>query len=371
MVGNGRSAVTGIAAPQRTAAGAPPNRIDALNIALLMVSAVAAVVLPFELFLFSYAVLGPLHYLTEISWLHDKKYYATGKYDVGLLVAISLILTVSLFVQQASGGPQWIADTIGFDQLERYTAHMIFIGIVAAACFAFLSKPEHKLIGVGVAIALTAVSSRMLVLLGVFLPTLIHVFLFTSIFMLYGALRSRSVTGYLAVALHLLIPVVLLFVLPSGSEITTTQYGADAYNEGFAGLNQAIFNFEVLLSQDYSGLANELGKPVENLTYSDLIFESDQGIAIQRFIAFAYTYHYLNWFSKTEIIRWHAVPRSRFLVVVVVAFASVALYAIDYSLGFKWLFLLSFLHVMLELPLNWVSFTGIFRELSGRLRPVR
>ena len=86
-----------------------------------------------------------------------------------------------------------------------------------------------------------------------------------------------------------------------------------------------------------------------------------------RFIAFACTYHYLNWFSKTEVIRWHAVPRPRFIAVVVVAAISVALYAVDYSLGFKWLFLMSFMHVMLEFPLNWVSATGIFQELKSRV----
>jgi hypothetical protein len=26
---------------------------------------------------------------------------------------------------------------------------------------------------------------------------------------------------------------------------------------------------------------------------------------VQSFIAFAYTYHYLNWFSKTSIIKWN------------------------------------------------------------------
>src|ERR1043165_8502495 len=43
----------------------------------MIFSCVAAFVLPFELFLFSYAVLGPLHYLTEISWLHDRKYFGS------------------------------------------------------------------------------------------------------------------------------------------------------------------------------------------------------------------------------------------------------------------------------------------------------
>src|SRR3984885_2522166 len=49
--------------------------IDLANIVLMIISCVAAFLLPFELFLFSYAVLGPLHYLTEISWLHDRSYF--------------------------------------------------------------------------------------------------------------------------------------------------------------------------------------------------------------------------------------------------------------------------------------------------------
>ena len=49
--------------------------INLANIILMLVSCAIAFVLPFELFLFSYAVLGPLHYLTEISWLHKSNYY--------------------------------------------------------------------------------------------------------------------------------------------------------------------------------------------------------------------------------------------------------------------------------------------------------
>ncbi|MCC6181260.1 MAG: hypothetical protein IT237_05450 [Bacteroidia bacterium] len=49
-----------------------PNQINYANIGLMIISAFLAFLLPFELFLFSYAVLGPLHYLTEIGWLHKK-----------------------------------------------------------------------------------------------------------------------------------------------------------------------------------------------------------------------------------------------------------------------------------------------------------
>ena len=344
-------------------------RVDSLNVMLLGLSAIAAVMLPFELFLFSYAVLGPLHYLTEISWLHDKKYYATGRYDVVWLVVLSLVLTIFYFISLESGGLAWIRDNIGFDRYQRIQAHLIFVGLASGAIFAFVKSFGMKLIGIGVAIMLTALSSRMVIVFGVFVPTLVHVFVFTSIFMLYGALKSGSRIGYLTVALHLLIPLLLFFVGPADSIVETTQYGREAYQEGFLGLNQEFFNFDYFSSRSYESVTNELGKGRTELTDADLIFDSSEGVALMRFIAFAYTYHYLNWFSKTAVIGWHAVPKPRFLVVVIAAIASVALYAIDYSLGFKWLFLLSFMHVMLEFPLNWVSFTGIFREVRARVVP--
>src|ERR1043165_9571235 len=58
----------------------------------MIFSCVAAFVLPFELFLFSYAVLGPLHYLTEISWLHKRQYFSSGKYDYIFLVVLAVVL---------------------------------------------------------------------------------------------------------------------------------------------------------------------------------------------------------------------------------------------------------------------------------------
>ena len=44
----------------------------------MFLSAIGAFFLPFEVFLFAYAFLGPLHYLTEISWLHDRNIFLKG-----------------------------------------------------------------------------------------------------------------------------------------------------------------------------------------------------------------------------------------------------------------------------------------------------
>ena len=42
---------------------------DAVHGGLMLAALAAAYVLPFELLLLSYAILGPAHYFTEISWL--------------------------------------------------------------------------------------------------------------------------------------------------------------------------------------------------------------------------------------------------------------------------------------------------------------
>lgn len=63
------------------------TQVNYMNIGLMILSCIIAFFLPFELFLFSYAVLGPLHYLTEISWLHKRNYFSPGKSDYLLLGA--------------------------------------------------------------------------------------------------------------------------------------------------------------------------------------------------------------------------------------------------------------------------------------------
>jgi len=96
--------------------------------------------------------------------------------------------------------------------------------------------------------------------------------------------------------------------------------------------------------------------------YASIIYNSTIGIMLMRFIAFAYMYHYLNWFSKTEVIRWHKVPKIRFAAVLLIWLSACGLYAYNYALGLSFLFFLSFTHVLLEFPLNMVSIVGRGKE---------
>jgi hypothetical protein len=88
-------------------------------------------------------------------------------------------------------------------------------------------------------------------------------------------------------------------------------------------------------------------------------------VPVMRLVAFAYTYHYLNWFSKTSIIGWHHVTKRRAAVIVGAWLLAVGVYAFDYATGLSVLYVLSVLHVLLEFPLNHQTFAGIGTELRA------
>src|ERR1700744_5225956 len=70
------------------------NRINYYNILAMLASACLAVLIPFELVLLSYAILGPAHYLTEISWLKGGQFFTLKKYDYLFIVTILILALV-------------------------------------------------------------------------------------------------------------------------------------------------------------------------------------------------------------------------------------------------------------------------------------
>ncbi|MFN2517319.1 MAG: hypothetical protein ABR556_14010, partial [Pyrinomonadaceae bacterium] len=175
--------------------------------------------------------------------------------------------------------------------------------------------------------------------------TIIHVLIFTGAFILHGAMRSKSTSGILSLAVFLFCAMAFFFYAPPTAGHHIDPYVRNSYRS-FNALNAELIK---LFRLGQGASASE-------------VYESEGGVMIMRLIAFAYTYHYLNWFSKTSIIKWHEVPRSRIAGMVVVWLASLALYAYNYDTGMAILYFLSILHVMLEFPLNHRTFAGIGRE---------
>jgi hypothetical protein len=319
---------------------ATENGINLTNIALMIISTVIAFIIPFKLFLFVYAVLGPLHYLTEISWLDKRNFFIKQKMQIWPYVVVALLLTVALFNEKSA--------------LRYYSVSLIMCVVVYTLCLVFSGKNSLSLI-VSVLVLIIAIAIKadkiMLLILsfGVFLPTIVHVFLFTGLFVLLGAIKTKSLTGFISLGVFILCAVSFVFIhIPNSEILSSLEKGY--VQKYFSVLNQSLAN---VFNIDFKQGSND-------------IFEKPGFIAIQRFIAFAYTYHYLNWFSKTSVIKWHEVSKSRLGVIAILWMVSVVFYYIDFRLGFMVLFLLSMVHVFLELPLNVHSIKGIVSGIKNR-----
>jgi len=313
-----------------------PEQVNFLNIGLMIASAAAAFVLPFELFLFSYAVLGPLHYLTQISWLHTRGYFTTGKNDYLLLVALCVCIGLLKFVVSGVDAEGWATTTV-----------MVAFG--AAAAFAFARSLWVKgalVVGAFVIAQFVSDVESARVLFATFVPTIIHVYVFTAAFILFGALRSRSASGLASLGVFAACSASFFLVTTTAGRPLGT-YVMNSYSS-FEGVNVAL--------AAWLGFgAMERGPEV---------YTSATGVMLMRFIAFAYTYHFLNWFSKTSVIQWHKIPRPWAIANVCLWLTSLVLYWWDYRIGMLTLFTLSFLHVFLELPLDVRTFVGIGQELA-------
>lgn len=312
------------------------NTIHHLNTILILVSCLISYVIPFELFLFSYGILGPLHYLTEIGWLHKKQYFTKGKYDFIFLIITCLILVYWNYNPPEIKHHGWVADII-------LLSLSVSIGLV------FIKDWLYRFILFFISLIFISVannSSYYFTWIAIFLPTIIHVFVFTWLFMIYGVLKEKSWAGLISIITLIGCGVLIFTFQPAGLGYTVSSYVQNSYAM-FSELNFRLIN------------TFHLG----NLTEVSQVFTTNIGFVMMRFIAFAYTYHYLNWFSKTSVIKWHLVPKKTLIVTLLIWLISISLYIYDYNLGLKVLFLLSFLHVFLEFPLNIVSITGIGKEI--------
>jgi hypothetical protein len=290
--------------------------IDAAHLGLMLAALAITYLVPFELLLLSYVVLGPAHYFTEISWLHDRKYFLPRR---SVAFGLAGVAVVAALIDNAA----WF----GF---------VIWMAFVACALLTTTTAAQSALLTI-IALGVTAVmatNGSSLAVLGILLPTLIHVSLFTLVFMTLGAYRSGSKAQALLVVVYLLAVGIILVVPPSAA--TQIPAFAKAGQEYFGNVGPA--------------LGRLLG--VANLRLDT---------RLTSLLAFVYTYHYLNWFIKADVIRWAEIPKLRLALLVAASAASTALYFYDYAFGFTVLLALSLVHVVLEFPLNSLA----LRQLGG------
>ena len=311
-------------------------KIDSLNIFLILLSGVFAVIFPFQTFLLVYAFLGPLHYLTEINWLQQRNYFLHNKTNVYYLFVPILIIGSIVYIPNLFLLKPLIPFLIFFsflvsifnstDTIKLYKNWKFILSICLGIMTTFYFREYFKTV------------------FSIFLPSLIHVFIFTGIFMLSGFLKTKNKLSLLTLIVFVTMSIFLLNFNWNNSlleENVLSKY------ESFEKLNQ------ILLS-----LFGE-----ENSTKQSIYFSSF-GIKLMQFIAFAYTYHYLNWFSKTAVIQWHKTTNIKIVLILLFWILSVLLYLYDYKTGLYWLYLLSLTHVILEFPLDITSVKNLLKGKS-------
>ncbi len=279
--------------------------------------------------------------------------------DRGLVGLCSLGFVLGGIIQFARGGGGNDSERFifVFESIQNLSVIAIFLGLAGSFVWTqpWLGKNRIAilivLLFVGIGLSFGGHAYTFYLLFAVFLPTLVHTHFFTGTFLLQGAMKNKSPLG-LACFFTFVACSIGIFLVPVWPMKDDLADGwIYAYSATLAYLNKEILE---LLSH-------------QAIVASDL-FKSTNGILVARLIAFAYTYHYLNWFSKTTVIRWHRVSRSRLWIVIGGWMVMMAVYFIDFGLG---LFLVGFvglLHVFMEFPLDAISVVGLFRELRLKIR---
>lgn len=321
------------------------NKIEVLNIILILISLLLSIMIPFELFLFSYAVLGPLHYLTEINWLHQKNYFIQDRKYISILMVITVVITFLMLFKYLK------LEAFFSSYLNSYFVLLFGVLIVSSLIFSIglVFFKESKKIFAAFIFAFTfgllflKTSPFYFFIISIFLPTIIHVYFFTLLFIIVGTLKNRSVYGVITIVLFVLIP---LFI---------------SYNPFLSVFHTSESMKDMFLETGFKNIIVSLNQILNNISISYFDFNSVLVIKIQTFIAFSYTYHYLNWFSKTSIIGWCSGISKPYLVSILILWlTSVILYVYSYRIGVIVLYFLSMLHVIVEFPLNVVSIREVF-----------
>lgn len=325
-----------------------------MNMGFIIISFFVAFRIPFELFIFAYVVLGPLHYLTELNWLNKRDFFVVDRKWMWLFIFLCLLISIPSFLSLP------ILNFVKSKVVISYLLRIISLSYSQIILFMFLftiglvyiNKQQYLLLYfLGCIIAaflLKKYVSFYVIVAGIFLPSIIHVYLFTLLFMIQGVIHTKNWQGIVSIIFLILSPIIIFNSNINLSDYIVPEYAKTSY-----------------LTSKISILNSYMAHMLHLTGTNKFYLFSAEGIKIQIFIAFCYTYHYLNWFSKTTVIGWgKALSTNKFVVTIIIWCISILLYWYDYKTGFIALFFLSIVHVVLEFPLNIRSVKGIFSKIN-------
>ncbi len=333
------------------------KEIDILNVFLILISLFFAFQYPFELFFFSFIVLGPLHYLTEIHWLKEKNYFVKNQQWIWILVVIAFVITLPVLMrfeiikdnfEKIGVKPSliWLNKQFGYLLLFALLFSIGLIQLVSK-----LKLIVFLILSIVCSFLILSANKTILMIATFMLSSLIHVYLFTLLFMIFGYLNHKSLWGKIAIIALLVSPfIIAISKINPLNESDISPYIKDSiYSSGIGKLNFKIAELFHLKTTERFNLLSSIA------------------LKIQTFIAFAYTYHYLNWFSKTSIIGWSknlSKPKTYFIIGIWIGI--LLLYRYNFNYGLVLLFFFSTLHVLLEFPLNIVTIKSILLQFQKK-----
>lgn len=331
------------------------QKVDWLNLCLVIISLLCAILFPFSLFLIVYAILGPLHYLTQINWIQSHHFFMPIKSWPWLAVIVTLVVTIPFIYSRLFASTRF--DIIPLKQALYGIQSYSNLGILALLFLPltlYLAKNRiHQtltfisLMGAGFLIYQFPMFT---LIIGLLLSSVIHVYLFTFLFVVQGAWKNKSRPALLTASVMLAaIPIVVF--LPVSAE---SYFIPDVFKNIYA--QNKLYAINLGVSQLFGWSDGQ-----------SFSYESME-LRIQMFLSFAYCYHYLNWFSKTSVIGWSKnLNKPRTFIIGTLWVICVTIYAFDYRLGFIGTLVLSFLHVALEFPLNIRSMRYLYTNLYKTL----
>ncbi|HAA11552.1 MAG TPA: hypothetical protein DCE41_07570 [Cytophagales bacterium] len=336
---------------QKMAKALTAKRVDQVNVGLVIISLALAVFFPYRGFLVAYAVLGPLHYLTELNWLHGRDYFMKNRQWIWIAFGGAFLVSFPKLVDPKYPTASWFPAglTNAINEVDVFSNAFLFVTLLLAITFVLTKNRKIRLAALGVGVALGILLREVefyYIFIGLLLPTLVHVYLFTLLFMYFGAKRSKSKWGYAALGMAVAAPVFIAFFDPANILYIFPEATKEMIVENNFHITNVLFGKTLSLTDGTS------------FAWYDKLF-----LRLQIFISFAYIYHYLNWFSKTSVIGWHKnLSVKKTSGIIVIWGIIVALFAIDYKLGFIAGLGLSFMHVMGEFPLNVITIKSLFAK---------
>jgi len=332
------------------------KQIDYLNIGLMLLTTALAFVWPLEQLVLANILLAPVHYLTELAWLEKRNFFIDHRRDIIVLATLAGFWFVSMLLIHTKYYPwanDWYQGLSGYfffpvlDLIRVSNASFMFMAFIYAFCLV-IKNLVWQMLFIAAFVVVSLVSEPIVLFLGVFLGSVIHTYFFTGTFILSGALKNRSIPGLVSVGVFVLCGFSFFLVqfFPQQFSDSSPYWQTAMHKSG--SLRLVV---EQLLGLLYPGQVTD-----------QLVATSNAGVSVLSFLSFMYTYHYLNWFSKTTVIKWYKIDRRATVAVVAMVSFSLIFYFTNRILYYYLIALYSTVHSVMEFPLNYRSFVAIGQD---------